>query len=736
MKTKYTLKNFRVFDNNGATFDLKPITILTGANSSGKSSMVKSLVLVESFLEKGKNIEDCVLHSTKLDFTVKPNSLLGNFKKVIHHNSDSDVIEMEFLCYSSILYEDVWANFSFVEEDNVFGNGILKSYTIKNLNGATLYSTDPNISADRNLLIDRFFNFLRFNNVYNERIRIVQEDFQGTISKERIINKVNSIIRDIKAENKKINSYVYQQDLLCKTIDISEHIFSRYKKNGLLYDLYVLDTFDNVKREDVRKVLSELLKEHTIEGDNDDICKETSEDYDKTISNEPSKTVKLHETLEDIELKRYISVPNKIYSTHIDFVVNKICTDFENSKFNSFLDYYKDYEMRALKSNIDANKHYLQQLQNCNFAIENNFEYYSSSNYMYEHMYHKTYNSKEELSRLKNSPVDFWMIYDLMSRIEISINPKSEILYRESNPISPVAYTYIANTIENKFYKFVDSFAQKLYSNIKDKMNLSYISSSIVKQQRTYTLDFGDDFSCLLKKYWELKYKFENPTPFLNKNKKGFYDVENEWTDGRKNETFIPGCIINEWFKKFEIGESVDICIDSDGLVSTIYINKDKEKKTRTLLADEGYGITQIFVILLRIETAILQKKILGFGRNYTVAIEEPEVHLHPKFQSLLADMFVQIHKQYDIDFIVETHSEYLIRKLQTLVAKQEVSTEDISVIYVENPDPTKRPKYIPQVRQINIKDNGKLADKFGTGFFDESSMLSTELLTANIKKQ
>ena len=32
MNTKLTIKNFRVFDENGVTVDLKPITVLTGCN--------------------------------------------------------------------------------------------------------------------------------------------------------------------------------------------------------------------------------------------------------------------------------------------------------------------------------------------------------------------------------------------------------------------------------------------------------------------------------------------------------------------------------------------------------------------------------------------------------------------------------------------------------------------------------------------------------------------------------
>ena len=51
MKTKYTIKNFRVFDEKGVTVDIKPITILTGCNSSGKSSIVKSMVLLNTYIE-------------------------------------------------------------------------------------------------------------------------------------------------------------------------------------------------------------------------------------------------------------------------------------------------------------------------------------------------------------------------------------------------------------------------------------------------------------------------------------------------------------------------------------------------------------------------------------------------------------------------------------------------------------------------------------------------------------
>ena len=75
MKYQYKIKNFRIFDEDGVKLDMAPITILTGCNSSGKSSFVKSMLLVNKVLNKLS--QDGKLRTgIKLDFTEKPNNLL------------------------------------------------------------------------------------------------------------------------------------------------------------------------------------------------------------------------------------------------------------------------------------------------------------------------------------------------------------------------------------------------------------------------------------------------------------------------------------------------------------------------------------------------------------------------------------------------------------------------------------------------------------------------------------
>jgi predicted ATPase len=52
------------------------------------------------------------------------------------------------------------------------------------------------------------------------------------------------------------------------------------------------------------------------------------------------------------------------------------------------------------------------------------------------------------------------------------------------------------------------------------------------------------------------------------------------------------------------------------------------------------------------------------------VIIQQPEIHLHPKAQSILADYFIWVAKTKDITLFIETHSEYLLRRLRRRIAE------------------------------------------------------------------
>ena len=122
MNTKLTIKNFRVFDENGVTIDLSPITILTGCNSSGKSSIVKAVILLDSFLkqvkEDIKNKKPIKLKEYRIDFSSFPFNLMGNFDNVVNTGSSSKQITIEYDIKSLMLSKDITVKIVFNADEN------------------------------------------------------------------------------------------------------------------------------------------------------------------------------------------------------------------------------------------------------------------------------------------------------------------------------------------------------------------------------------------------------------------------------------------------------------------------------------------------------------------------------------------------------------------------------------------------------------------------------------------
>ena len=161
------------------------------------------------------------------------------------------------------------------------------------------------------------------------------------------------------------------------------------------------------------------------------------------------------------------------------------------------------------------------------------------------------------------------------------------------------------------------------------------------------------------------------------------------------------------------------------------------QNNNKTNILDLGYGYSQVIPILLKIlvtthlhatkKSEIEDEKV---NENPTLIIEEPESNLHPNLQSKLADVFVLANKTFGLKFIIETHSEYLIRKFQYLTAKNEINQDD-SVIYYFNSDEFVN-SLEPKVKHIFINEYGGLTDSFGPGFFDEATKLQFDLIKLN----
>ena len=179
------------------------------------------------------------------------------------------------------------------------------------------------------------------------------------------------------------------------------------------------------------------------------------------------------------------------------------------------------------------------------------------------------------------------------------------------------------------------------------------------------------------------------------------------------------------WMRELGIGESLHVK-NVEGEAATVKVRIAGKQKPVDL-ADLGYGCGQVLTILLSIlklasETSFsIGTRMLPRRKNRLLLIEEAESNLHPNLQSKLAELFVEAHKEFGIQFILESHSEYLIRKLQVMVATEKISKDDSIVYYMEDGG---------DVKPLRFLQNGKLDGEFGRGFIDESSRSMIELLS------
>ncbi|MDE2692337.1 MAG: DUF3696 domain-containing protein [Acidobacteriota bacterium] len=139
----------------------------------------------------------------------------------------------------------------------------------------------------------------------------------------------------------------------------------------------------------------------------------------------------------------------------------------------------------------------------------------------------------------------------------------------------------------------------------------------------------------------------------------------------------------------------------------------DKRSVTPVSHRDVGIGVSQLLPVL-----------VAAFASSDKwIAIEQPEIHLHPALQAELGDVFLESALgEAGNRFLIETHSEHLmlriLRRIRETSDGEEVGfpvkPEDVAVLYVEPGSEGAEVVHIP------ITPDGDFAHPWPDGFFDE----------------
>ena len=677
MNTKLTLKNFRVFDNKqGGTFNLAPITILTGCNSSGKSSLVKALLLLKDFFQElaTNKINDC-----KLDFG-NTQAKLGRYDLALNNKSRKNgKMCFAYTVYSKELGEDLQVKLWIASNANdTLNNGWLERIEISKIanqsivfdlsidrNEGKLHFHKINLKDIKKNFLKKVYWYLLIRNAKFAFPSKVENEGKTYKYTEKDLAECNQILKIMSAflpqeevekaskeASKVLGRYI---EVDGTTSDFDENIYVNGWIKGVTFPLPILLPLTRAKKQDVRKII-------------------------------------------------YSSSELDMANSYIKNGIEAILSEFELSKYDNFIEYFKAKENQFLCfKNIayEVSKEICYQVnETLWFSNEcSGIGKLYNETIKFSDLLHLNDRDGECDSECNSNTLSFGYIFSVMTEVSRRFNPQATSSYIKEYIFS-MSDGYEQHQVFDDFCNYFDKIIKEVLSP-EQFVRFKYIGDADIEIKRIYSLENSDKFGQLLAKYIEMC---------------------------RKGQTgkYIPGVFLNKWVKAFGIGERLEFKYAADGYGVLVRLYKDINDKDGRLLVDEGYGITKLITTLINIELAMLSK---GY-KPITLAIEEPENHLHPRYQSLLAEMFADAYKNYGIHFIVETHSEYMVRKLQTLVAKKELTPDEVSLQYLYSPDIEQRPKGEPQVKNIPIREDGILKEPFGPGFLDEADNLAMDILT------
>ena len=134
---------------------------------------------------------------------------------------------------------------------------------------------------------------------------------------------------------------------------------------------------------------------------------------------------------------------------------------------------------------------------------------------------------------------------------------------------------------------------------------------------------------------------------------------------------------ISWWLREMELAYSFSLqrtgTRENRNYEVQIQKSSDSAKVT---LSDMGYGLSQFLPVLVHCYYA---------PEKSTLILEQPGMHLHPKVQSQLADLLIEVITERNLHILIESHSEHLLNRLQRRVAEEKIAADQTTLYFCRN---------------------------------------------------
>lgn len=138
------------------------------------------------------------------------------------------------------------------------------------------------------------------------------------------------------------------------------------------------------------------------------------------------------------------------------------------------------------------------------------------------------------------------------------------------------------------------------------------------------------------------------------------------------------------------------------------------------LITDIGIGVSQVLPVLVLCYYVPM---------GSTIILEQPELHLHPSVQSALADVFIDVIEKRNIQLIIESHSEHLLRRLQRRIAEEQIDIHKTALYFCDAPDG------VSKIQSLEVDPLGNIRN-WPQSFFGDMTADMFEMAQAGIKRK
>lgn len=185
--------------------------------------------------------------------------------------------------------------------------------------------------------------------------------------------------------------------------------------------------------------------------------------------------------------------------------------------------------------------------------------------------------------------------------------------------------------------------------------------------------------------------------------------------------------VVARWLKRLGIIEDFTVVPIGQGRDEYEVRVRAPGSTRDVLVTDVGFGVSQVLPVIV---------ECFYSEPGSTVIMEQPEIHLHPAVQAGLADLFIEAVMAREngaarnVQLLVETHSEHLLRRLLRRIAEEEIDA-DLIRCYVVNPA-----KQGARIERLEVDDFGNVHNWPPAFFGDQSTDLVEQSRHARARRR